>query len=68
MMAWITENMGTVLITLFLIVIVMGSIRTLIKDKKQGRSACGGNCAHCGMHCGSTSQPEKHEVRDLSKH
>lgn len=45
----ITENMGTILITLLLVLMVAGIIHTLIKDKKQGKSSCGGNCAHCGM-------------------
>lgn len=49
MMAWLIQNIGTIVITLLLIVIVAGIISRLIKDKKQGKSSCGGNCAHCGM-------------------
>ncbi|MCR5269263.1 MAG: FeoB-associated Cys-rich membrane protein [Lachnospiraceae bacterium] len=49
MMAWILQNIGTIGITLLLIVIVAVIISRLIKDKKQGKSSCGGNCAHCRM-------------------
>ncbi|MBR4168205.1 MAG: FeoB-associated Cys-rich membrane protein [Lachnospiraceae bacterium] len=49
MMAWLIQNIGTIVITLLLIVIVAGIISRLIKDKKQGKSSCGGNCAHCRM-------------------
>ena len=49
MMAWLIQNIGTIVITLLLIVIVAGIISRLIKDKKQGKSSCGGNCGHCPM-------------------
>ncbi|MDO4804560.1 MAG: FeoB-associated Cys-rich membrane protein [Lachnospiraceae bacterium] len=49
MLAWITGNLGTILITLLLLLIVTGIIRSMIKDKKQGKLTCGGNCAHCRM-------------------
>ena len=49
MIAWITENLGTILITLVLVLVVTGIIIKLVKDRKKGKSSCGGNCAHCGM-------------------
>ncbi len=58
MMTWIMANLGTILITLVLILIVTGIIFTLIRDKKQGRSSCGGNCAHCKM-CTACRKTEK---------
>lgn len=48
-MSWLIANMGTILVTLVLILIVAGIIHTMIRDKKQGKSTCGGNCAHCKM-------------------
>ena len=50
-MMWITANHGTILITLFLVLLVSAIIRSMIKDKKQGKSSCGCgcNCAHCKM-------------------
>ena len=49
MLSWLTANIGTVLITLFLIAIIVIIVVKLRKDKKKGVSSCGGNCAHCAM-------------------
>lgn len=51
--------MGTVLVLLILIGIVALIIYSMISDKKEGKSSCGGNCASCGNACnchGSTTQ------------
>ncbi|MCR5501673.1 MAG: FeoB-associated Cys-rich membrane protein [Lachnospiraceae bacterium] len=45
----LAQNLGTVLITLLLILIVAAIIASIVKDRKQGKSSCGGNCAHCKM-------------------
>lgn len=58
MLAWITENLGTIVVSLVLILLVAGAIRTIRKEKKQGRSCCGGNCAHCGA-CSACKTTEK---------
>ena len=54
-------NLGTILISLLLIMIVTGIIYILIKDKKEGKSTCGGNCAHCKMFaaCHSNEKVQK---------
>ncbi len=45
--------MGTVLVSLILAGIVALIIRSMIRDKKNGKSIqCGGNCKYCGGHCG----------------
>lgn len=49
MLAWITENIGTILISAGLLLIVVLIIVKLVKDKKTGKSSCGCNCAHCAM-------------------
>lgn len=49
MLTWLTENLGTILVTILLIVIVTAIIRNMIKDKKQGKVTCGGNCGACAM-------------------
>lgn len=44
--------MGTIIVGIILLVIVGGIIRSMIKDKKAGKSIqCGGECKHCGGHC-----------------
>ncbi len=41
--------MGTIIISLILIVIVAIVIASIIKDKRSGRHpSCGGNCGSCG--------------------
>ena len=47
MFAWIAQNLGTILISAVLLVIVIAIVRYLIRQKKQGKSSCGAGCAHC---------------------
>ena len=49
MFAWLAENIGTILICLVLLLVVAAIVRSLIRDKKQGKSSCGAGCAHCAM-------------------
>ena len=46
MFAWIAQNLGTILISAVLLVIVIAIVRYLIRQKKQGKSSCGAGCAH----------------------
>lgn len=44
--------MGTLIVGLVLLTIVILIIRSMINDKKKGKSAiCGGDCSHCGGQC-----------------
>ena len=56
MVQWISENLGTILISIGLIAAVVAIIRSLIRNKKQGKSSCGATCAHCSM-SGSCHKP-----------
>lgn len=49
MFSWISANIGTILISLVLFAIVIGIILVVRKDKKNGKSSCGGSCGHCPM-------------------
>lgn len=49
MLAWLSNNIATVIISLVLAVIVVLIIFSLVKNKKKGKSSCGCNCAHCAM-------------------
>lgn len=49
MLSWLAANIGTILISLVLIGIVTAVIIIMRRDKKKGKSTCGGNCAHCPM-------------------
>ena len=56
MLQAIADNAGTILISLALTALVTGIIIRLRRDKKQGKSSCGGNCGCCPM-SGSCHKP-----------
>ena len=44
--------MGTFVVGAILVGVVAFVIRSMIRDKKNGKSIqCGGYCSHCGGHC-----------------
>ena len=57
MLQWISTNLSTILICIVLLAIVILIIRSLIRQKKQGKSSCGAGCAHCAMHGAGISRP-----------
>lgn len=46
---WLHLNAGTILVVLILAVIVGLVVRSILRDKKAGKSSCGAGCAHCAM-------------------
>ena len=43
--------MGTVIVLIILGIVVALIVRSMVRDKKNGKSACGGDCSHCkGCH------------------
>ncbi len=49
MISFLYENLGTILCGGILLIILILIIRSMINDKKKGKSSCGCNCAHCAM-------------------
>ena len=49
MLEWFIANTGTILAGLVLLFLVAGIIRSLVKDKKKGKSTCGNICSHCAI-------------------
>lgn len=49
MLAWIYENVATIIICAVLIAIVAAVIGKMVRDKKKGKSSCGCGCANCAM-------------------
>lgn len=47
-LAWLTANLGTIIICAVLIAVVALLIYSLIRDKKKGKSSCGG-CSGCAF-------------------
>lgn len=43
---------GTVVVSAVIVALVAMAVRSMIKDKKNGKSIqCGGECKHCGGRC-----------------
>lgn len=61
MLTWISQNLATILISAALIVILALVVAVLIRDKRKGKSSCGGNCAHCPM--GGCAGHQGHEKK-----
>lgn len=51
MRTWLSANLINIMLIAGIALIVALLIRSMIRDKKAGKSACGGNCAGCGA-CG----------------
>ncbi|MBQ5321282.1 MAG: FeoB-associated Cys-rich membrane protein [Oscillospiraceae bacterium] len=49
MILWLQENLGTIVISLFLLVLIVAIILKIVKDKRNGKSSCGGSCSGCAM-------------------
>ncbi len=49
MLEWIRANVGNIIAVALLSAIVIAIVNSLVKQKKQGKSSCGGGCASCPM-------------------
>ncbi len=49
MLAWLCENMATIIIAAVLIAAVIIIWVKMAKDKRQGKSSCGCGCSSCAM-------------------
>lgn len=49
MLAWLSENIGTILICAVLLAVVAAIIVGLVRDRKKGKSSCGCGCVNCPM-------------------
>lgn len=44
--------MGTIIVGAILLLVVALVIRSMVRDKKNGKTLqCGGDCSHCGGRC-----------------
>lgn len=62
-LSWLAANAGTILVCALLLAMVAGLICLLIRDKKRGKSCCGG-CGGCAMQgaCRQSKSPSpKHD-------
>lgn len=47
MLAFLAENLGTIVVGLGLLLIVALILRKLVKDRRRGKTACGCGCEGC---------------------
>lgn len=47
MLAWIMENMATIVVSAILIFAVAVSIASMVRNKRKGKSSCGCGCSGC---------------------
>ena len=58
MLSWLSANLINIVLIAFITAIVVLLIRSMIRDRKAGKSACGGNCACCSAcsNCGGCAR------------
>lgn len=49
MLAWIMDNLATIIVCAILIAIVAAIVISMVRNKKKGKFSCSGGCAHCSM-------------------
>ncbi len=49
MLAWLMENMATIIISAVLVLLVATVIASMVHSKRKGKSSCGCGCAGCAM-------------------
>ncbi|HJA93193.1 MAG TPA: FeoB-associated Cys-rich membrane protein [Candidatus Eisenbergiella merdipullorum] len=67
MLTFLRENAGTIITALVLAGIVIFVVRVMIRDRKDGKRSCGGNCGACmGCGGGGTVPPAGRKKRSRS--
>lgn len=49
MLAWLTQNLSTIVVLVVLAGIVAAIIVHMIRNKKKGKSSCSCGCESCGL-------------------
>ena len=71
MLAWLSVNWINIALVSVLVLIVGLLLRSMIRDKKAGKSSCGCNCASCGAcsgcsRCSSANYAGNNRVDGIS--
>ena len=65
---WLSQNLGTIIVCAVIIAGCALLVWSLIRDKKKGKSLCGGNCGSCAMGCRCQSaQAPSPDEQNVSK-
>ena len=49
MLEWLSNNWANILIIALVIALVALAIRSMVRDKKAGKSSCGCSCSNCAL-------------------
>lgn len=58
-MNWLAQNWGTLVIGAALLAVVTLIVIRAVKDRRAGKTVCGGDCAHCGCACSCGTAPQE---------
>ena len=62
MLAFLSANIANIVVIAVILLVVGLAVRSLVRDKKAGKSSCGCNCASCGAcsgGCGGCATAKK---------
>ena len=59
-------NWGSIAVLVIIATLVAAVIAKMIKDKKSGKSSCGGDCSSCGGACGACRNKDQ-ETKNAEK-
>ena len=61
MWEWIKANIANIIIVIILLATVGIALAVMIRNRKKGKSCCGGSCCNCAMSgsCGSRKRDGK---------
>lgn len=49
MIAFIYQNLATIIISLIIVAVVAAIIISMVRNRKKGKSSCGYGCSNCPM-------------------
>ena len=55
MLAWLAANLVNLVLILAVAAVLGLAVRGMVRDRKAGKSPCGGSCADCGACHGCSS-------------
>ena len=61
MVEWLEANIGTIIVSIILVIIIFLVVYGMIKNKKKGKTTCGCGCANCAMSASCHKQPSKED-------
>lgn len=63
MIEWLSNNWGTVVAAFAVLIAVVLVVGVMYRDKKHGKSSCGGSCQGCSMNCPNAFKKDKDNTK-----